>query len=183
MKPPRKSQTNTKRKTASRIASPRTLKQYSDLPSDTQETWNRVLHAISTMRSDRVSLQSASREAGVSPQTVTALGRSALRRDALGRYRAKPNDDLLRVLIIPGPDGLQQVAVNDSETASEIAKYSDAVQKYLRTGDASKLRQFTRMRLFDADGDLIELVTDLSMLRRLGSAGVLSFESLYARVD
>ena len=68
------------------------------------------------------------REFGISPHTVRALGRSALRRDALGRYRVKPKDDLLRVLIIPGPDGLREVAVDDSQTASKIGQYSDAVQ-------------------------------------------------------
>jgi hypothetical protein len=165
-----------------RWKNPRNSKQYSALGEDKQDIWSRIVHAISRMRSDKLSLQKASKEAGVSSRKVASLGRSALRKNARGRYTVKPNDHLLRVLIIPGPDGLQEVAVNDSDTASEIARYSDAVQKYLRTGDASKLRQYTRMRLIDADGNPIQLVTDLPMLRRLGSAGVLSFESLYARV-
>jgi len=165
------------------INQPRTLRQYSDLSSNRQEQWIQVLHAISKMRSHGLSLREASEEVGLSPDTLTALGRQALLKDARGRYRAKRKDRLLRVLILPSPDGLQEVTVNDSETASEIAKYSDAVQKYLRTGDASKLRQFAGMRLTDADGNPIELITDLQTLRRLGSAGVLSFESLYARVS
>lgn len=182
MTPPRKAQLKRKKKAELTPRIPRTLKQYSGLRDDAQDTWSRVLNAISKMRFEKLSLQEASKEAGVSPREVTTLGRKALRKDARGNYRAKPNDDLLRVLIIPGPDGLHEVAVDDSETASEIAAYSDAVQKYLRTGNASKLRRFTGTRLMDADGNPIELLTDLSVLRRLGSAGALSFESLYARV-
>src|SRR5689334_18740754 len=84
-----------------RIKIPRTTGQYSALSETAQETWSRVLHAISRMRSDKLSLQRASKEAGVSPRKVKGLAGSALRKDSRGRYRAKPKDRLLRVLIIP----------------------------------------------------------------------------------
>ena len=74
-----------------------------------------------------------------------------------------------------------EIAVRGSEVASKIAEYSDAVQMYLRTGDSSKLKKFRRLKLLDEKGKRIKLVTDLAKLRELGSAGVLSFESLYRR--
>jgi hypothetical protein len=100
-----------------------------------------------------------------------------------GRRKQRLNSHRMRALIIPDHDGLRTVSVDDSETASTIAAYSNAVQKYLRTGDASALMLFSRVSLRDADGEPIDLLTDLSTLRRLGSAGVLSFESLYARMS
>jgi hypothetical protein len=112
---------------------------------------------------------------------VKARAGSALRKTKSGRYIPRPRDKLLRVLVIPGPQGQREIVVKDSTVASKIAEYSDAVQKYLRTGDSSRLKKFRRMKLLDEKGKRIKLVTDLTKLQELGSAGVLSFESLYAR--
>jgi len=71
--------------------------------------------------------------------------------------------------------------VRDSRQASQLAKYWDAVQKYLETGAASALQEFDGKYISGADGEHIALLTNLDELDRLGSAGVLSFESLYAR--
>jgi len=136
---------------------------------------------IAKMRSEKISLSRASREFGLNPKVVRAQAGSALRKGKGGRYFARPNDNLLRVLVVPGAQGLQEIAVKGSEIASKIAEYSDAVQKYLRTGDSSSLRKFKRMKLLDEQGKRIKLITDLAKLRELGSAGVLSFESLYRR--
>ncbi len=164
-----------------KVIRPRTSKQYFALPDSQQETWNRVAHVIAKMRSDKISLTKASREFGLNPKTVQARAGSALRKTKAGRYVARPSDKLLRVLVVPGPQGLTEIAVRGSETASKIAEYSDAVQTYLRTGDSSKLKKFRRLKLLDEKGKRIKLVTDLAKLRELGSAGVLSFESLYRR--
>jgi len=103
---------------------------------------------------------------------------SALRKTKSGRYVVRPNDKLLRVLKLPGQT---QVAVRDSTTASKIAEYWDAVHKFVATGDSSRLKKFRRMKLLDEAGKRIKLPTDLDELQKLGSAGVLSFETLYAR--
>lgn len=110
---------------------------------------------------------------------VIELGGSALRKQKNGRYKAKSFDRLLRVLNLPG--GSKEVAVRDSRTASKLAEYSNAVHQLVDTGDQSQLRKFKRLRLKDAQGKRIKLLTDVQELTRLGSAGVLSFESLYAR--
>lgn len=133
------------------------------------------------MRADRVSLQQAAREFGVPPNEVVRLGGSALRRMPGGRYVPKAKDDLLRVLSLPGTRGLREIAFNDSREASVVGKYWDAVGLYLQTGDASGLREFRRKSVWDANGRRFELLTDLDELDRLGSADVLSFESIYAR--
>lgn len=133
------------------------------------------------MRADRVSLLQASKEFGIDPRTVTRWGKQALRKQPNGRYAAKPRDQLLRILKLPTNDGLIEVPVRDSREASRIAKYSNAVQKYLRTGDSSDLREFVNVHITDADGIQIPLLTNAQELDRLGASGLFSFESLYAR--
>ena len=50
------------------------------------------------------------------------------------------------------------------------------------TGDASRLKRFKGKYITDVGGKRFRYLTDLKELDRLGNAGVLSFESLYARV-
>jgi len=86
-----------------------------------QDTWNRVVHAISRMRADGVSLLQAASEFGVPPKEVVRLGSSALRKMPSGRYAAKAKDELLRVLNLPGRKGLREIALDDSREASFVA--------------------------------------------------------------
>jgi hypothetical protein len=149
-------------------------------PRRFQDTWNRVVQAISKMRAAHISLHQAAREFGVHPKEVVRLGGSALRRTPSGRYAAKAKDDLLRVLSLPDRRGLREIAFDDSREASVVGKYWNGVHLYLQTGDASGLREFRRKFVRDANGRRFELLTDLDELDRLGSAGVLSFESIYS---
>jgi hypothetical protein len=164
-----------------KIKIPRTQKQYSAMSEEAQDKWNRIAHVVAKMRSEGVSLSKAAKEFAVDSRNVVDLAKAALRKQNNGRYVAKKADKLLRVLVVPSPDGLKEVVVRDSETASKIAQYSDAVQKYLRTGDTARLTKFKRLKLKDANGKRISLLVDVVELNRLGSAGVLTFESLYAR--
>lgn len=146
-----------------------------------QEAWIRATQVISKMRSEKLSLSTASRQVGVDPRTVRRLAASALGKASNGRYTAKRSDRLLRILVVPDAQGNREVAVRTSRASTQLALYSNALQRYLQTGDASHLRKFQNVELKDASGNRITLLTDLSDLNRLGSAGVLSFESLYAR--
>jgi hypothetical protein len=163
------------------LAAPVSIPEYDAKSEQFQDTWNRITHVVSKMRSDDVSLPQASREFGVDSRTVVRSARSALKRLSNGRYAAKPTDNLLRVLVMPTSDGLREIGVRDSREASLIGKYWAAVQKYLETGDATALRRLRRKQITDASGASVPLIKDLAELDRLGSAGVLSFESLYAK--
>lgn len=165
-----------------RTSRPRTPEQLFALPTNIQEQWRLVEHAIQKMRREGISVTRAAREYGIDRRKVIELGGSALRKQRNGRYKAKASDRLLRVLVIPSAGGLKEVAVRDSRTASKIASYSAAVHRFLQTGDRSGLSEFRKLRIIDASGKRIKLVTDTKELMRLGYAGVLSFESLYARV-
>lgn len=176
--PPRKASSRPPKK----VTVPKNSDQYFALPQPEQEKWNRVVHVIAKMRSEGKSLTQASRDSGIDRRLVMARAGSTLKKSKSGRYVVGRSDRLLRVLVIPSSDGLKEVAVRGSSAASKLAAYSDAVQKFLRTGDSAPLKKFQGIKLMDEKREQISLLTDLSELQKLGWAGVLSFESLYARV-
>jgi len=177
-----------KRRESNRLAkkkrvAPRTANELFAKPKRSQEVWIRSTQVITRVRTKHESLQKASREEGIDPRTVIRLAGSALRKRPNGRYEAKANDRLLRVLVIPTNKGSGEIAVRDSRQATQLAEYWIAVHKYLQTGDASSIRKFRGKSITNANGKRIRLVTDLEELDRLGSAGAFSFESLYARAS
>jgi hypothetical protein len=133
------------------------------------------------MRGEKTSLQKTAHEHGISPRTVKRWAGSALRKRSNGKWVAKRSDSLLRVLTVPTPEGTREVGVHGSRQATQLAEYWNAVHRYLETGDDSRLEEFRGQFFKDADGVQIMLPTDGALLNRLGSAGVLSFESLYSR--
>ena len=170
-----------KKKAARRIGIPKTAEAFLAMPQRDQDAWTRATHVVTKMRSEKVSLTSASRQLGIDPRTVKRLAASALGKSVNGRYTAKRSDRLLRVLVVPDAQGDREIAVRSSRASTQLALYWNAAQRFLQTGDASQLRKFQNVELKDASGNKITLLTDLSDLSRLGSAGMLSFESLYAR--
>jgi len=170
-----------RRRRTTKLAPPRTGQQYSAKTSRFQDLWDRVVGVISKLRSQDTSLRQASREIGVSPRTVLRYGGSALRKGPSGRYQAKKRDRLLRMLMVPSAEGPREIAMGDSRQASTLGEYWNAVHRYLATGDSSGVKKFEGVHVIDAEGKQIPLLTDLRKLDRLGSAGVLSFESLYGR--
>jgi hypothetical protein len=135
------------------------------------------------MRTDGMSLRQAARASAIAPTMVIRLAKSALRKNASGRYAATKRDRLLRVLNVPSARGLHEIVTRDSRTASQLGAFNAAVQKYITTGDAHALKPFRKLRLFDARGRRIPLPTNLNKLNELGHAGQLSFESMYARTS
>jgi hypothetical protein len=160
---------------------PRTSKEFFAKPKPFQDRWTRATHVISKMRADGISLRRAARAFGLNPGVVLRLAGPALRKRSNGRYAAKASDRLLRVLAIPTKQGPGEIALRDSRQATLLAEYWIAVHAYLQTGDASSIKKFRGKRITDATGKRVRLVTDLDELDRLGSAGVLSFESIYPK--
>jgi hypothetical protein len=142
--------------------------------------WTKATHVVREMRRTGVSLRHASRETGIDANVVRDLVGRALRKRGNGRYSAQATDKLLSVLIIPKRKGLREVPTRDSRQASQVARYWIALSRYLTTGDASALREFKGKKITNANGKRVLLLTDLSELDRLASAGVLSFETIYA---
>jgi hypothetical protein len=127
------------------------------------------------------SLKTASRDVGIDPRTVGRKAGSALKRERSGRYVAAGRDQLQREVRVPATDGMRDVTVRDSKQASLIGEYWNSVHAYLAKGDASGLARFEGMRVVGANGERIPLLVNPDALDELGNAGVLSFESIYAR--
>lgn len=161
--------------------SPRTA-QFFGRPQRQRESLLKTAHVLTTMRREEISLRRAAREHGVSPKTVQHYAGAALRKTAKGTYKVRARDTMLRPLVLPTSGGLAEVVTRDSRSTSMAAEYSNAVQVFLQTGDDTELQRFRDQVIADADGNRIPLLTDLDELERLGAAGVLSFESLYAKV-
>jgi hypothetical protein len=92
-----------------KVAAPRTEAQYLAKPEKFKDTWDRVLGVVSKMRREKISLAEASRDAGISPRTVTRWGKTALQKQKNGKYAAKKSDSLLRLVMIPTPDGTRDM--------------------------------------------------------------------------
>lgn len=159
---------------------PRTLAQYDALPRRSQASVENVAHVVTRMR-EGASLKSAAAEYGINPRTVVKLGGSALRKTGGGRYKAKASDDLLRVLLVPVHGGRVEVAVRGSRAGSEVSKRAIAQREFLATGDDTKLRELSKVKILDASGREVPFLIDLDELERQGDLDLLSYESIYAR--
>ena len=157
------------------------MEQFLALPERRQDIILALPEAVSLMKTNHITARAASRAVGISQTTFTDMARSALQKLSSGRYKPKPDDDLFRPVIVVSDKGLVEVATRSFHEASIAGKHSAAVQRYLETGDDSGLRRLPRNYIIDAQGNRVELLTDLDELDRLGSAGELSFESLYPR--
>jgi hypothetical protein len=177
---PAKTQRSARLAKNKRVA-PRTAEQYFAKPQWFRDMWDRVTEVIAELRTHNTSLEKASRKFDIDPRTVIRRGGTALKKSTNGRYVAKPSDQLLRLLVVPTHQGTGEILVRGSRRASQLGAYWNAAQKYLEIGDASGLKKFRGRSIRAANGERIFLITDLAELDRLGSAGVLSFESLYSR--
>ena len=158
-----------------------TIEEFYDLPERDQEILLLLPKAVSLMKENDISASAAARAAWIPPRDFISRARSALRKIKNGRYVAKSNDDLFRPVIVVSNKGPVEVATRNFREASKAGQHSAAVQRYLETGDDSALLRFKGKYIIDAQGNRIELLTDTDELDRLGSAGELSFESLYLR--
>jgi hypothetical protein len=152
-----------------------------DLGPREQLARSRALEALARMRRERVSLAQAARDSQTSVKTVTKYVASGLRKIKNGQYRAKPSDRLLRSLRFLTPEGLIAVDVRGSRKASSIARFWTAVDRYLTTGLADGLTAF-RGKSITIGKLRYPFITDPRTLERLGSAGEVRFEDLYAAV-
>jgi hypothetical protein len=164
-----------------RTRAPRTAAEFFARSEEFQENWDLATQVVSKMRANKWSLAVASQELGIDPRVVVQLAGSALRKNTKGRYVARPSDRLLRVLILPTPDGLREVATSDSQEATKVGDYWNAVYRQLYPGDDGALRKFRNQYVTAQDGERVPLLTDPDQIDLLGSAGVFSFETIYAR--
>jgi hypothetical protein len=135
------------------------------------------------MRNKNLTLAEASAESEVESRFVRDWMSSALRKNANGRFTAKPRDRLLRILRLPSAKGpsLIEVATRDSREAALNSRYWRLVAGFSRTGDETVFSRLRRKTMLDAYGRRVPLVFDPDVLQLLGDAGSLNFEMIYAQ--
>lgn len=145
-----------------------------------EETRTRALRALTLMRREKLSRAEACRLEHIKPATFLRYVGRAVRQDKPGgRYRATAADRFRRDLQIPTALGPARVPIYGSKAASELSKYSNAINRYLRTGDTSRLQLFEG-KTIRVGRERIELITDPATLSSLAQAGVLRVDQLYA---
>ena len=93
----------------------------------------------------------------------------------------KTRDTLLRPMMVLTPDGLKEINIRDSRTATLISRHDQAIKHFLETGDDSQLRKF-RNRGVRVGNQRYRFETDPKSLEERARRGELSFESIYASV-
>ena len=162
------------------IKIPKTVRQYFSQSPQSQQMWDSVVHVISKMRASRQTLSKAAKEFGIEPNLVIRLAGATLRKQSNGRYLVKKHDTLLRVVSALTTKGKLELAFKDSRQARLVGVHWAAVQRHLQRGDDSALLKFKGRKVIDASGKRHLLLTNLDELDRQASAGILSFESMYA---
>jgi hypothetical protein len=145
------------------------------------ESRNLALGALARARRENVPIRQAARAEGISLARVVRWAFPAL--EKRGRqYYATPTDTLARTMQMLTPRGYQTVVLhgrNAGQRASVLARYHNAVKRYLETGDTTALRDF-RGKVVRAHNKVgYRFITDPATLDELARAGELSFETLY----
>lgn len=148
-----------------------------DSPLSARLAYQRTLEVLGYMRDD-MSLHEAARRAETTPRTARRYAGSVIEKRG-SRYVAKASDRLPRWVRVPTTEGTETKVVRSSKTASRLAAYWAAVNRYLTTGRTDGLRQF-RGKSFRAGKVGYPFLTDLNTLDRLAEAGEVAFEDLYA---
>ncbi len=141
----------------------------------------RAAGALRLMRRRGLSLAKAARTARVSPRTVRRVAGAALKKQPNDRYVARRRDRLVRVVYVLTDDGIREASLKGSEQATLVGEHWNTLHAYVARGESDGLRRFEGSSVTDVNGTVFILSTDLVAIERLANAGVLSFESIYAR--
>ena len=141
----------------------------------------RVLDAIALKRRHpELSLTIAAKRSGTTLKTIRRYADPTLRIRS-GRLDVAPTDKIVRELRFLDAKGQIEITVRNSRDASRVARYSNAVRRYVIFGDDGQLQKF-KGKSIRAGGKSFEFVTDPVLLNRLARAGEISFMDIYSSV-
>jgi len=123
---------------------------WSELTRRERSLRERSLEVLSKVRNGK-SLSEASRELHTNPETV--IKNTNAFRKSKGKWVAKSQDRISRVMGIYENGKQEWIEIKDSRTASRIGKYNSAVKEFLRTGNKDILKPFKKP-FKDAKGKL-----------------------------
>ena len=132
----------------------------------------RALEALGLMRNKGKSLTASTKETGISPTSFKRhVGTTVTKVRKSGKWKAKSEDSISRVMTIFSNGKRFNVETKDSKTASIIGKFNSAIGYFTTTGDASNLTKLKGTIVTDVSGREYVLETRpnkvISILERL----------------
>lgn len=127
-------------------------------------------------RREGISLDDAAFLSIITPQAVAFWAPDAVIRTG-STWVVKPADRIYRPMFVYSDGQRRSIEVRGSRVASDVGRYHSAVGHYLNTGDDSRIRAMTGVRVAG-----VELETDPDVIDDLARRGVFEFESIYRLV-
>lgn len=152
------------------------------LPEPSRRAYNRAVDALDRMRVEGLSMTEAAREAGTTRRTMLKYVGRVLERDDSGEYVAKPWDRHIRYMRFLTPKGARELKVKDSRSAQRLARYANAVRKFLNGQAGPEVLKLFESKSITVDGEENAFLTDTDVLRRLAAAGEVQFNELYVDI-
>jgi hypothetical protein len=135
---------------------------WKNLTSQQKRNRNLSLEVLRSVRKGE-SLTHALKERGLGKEfALKNLGNQLQKSN--GKWIATKTDSLEVEMLVYTRNGVGTVITKSSKDRSRIAKYFNAVQKALKTGDESFLRKYKNIKLIDAEGKEHHFETDLDKL-------------------
>lgn len=138
-----------------------------------------VLDAVSLKRRHpELSMTEAAKRSGTTLRTIRRYARSAIEMRS-GRLDARRTDRIPRDLLMFDNKGQITIRVTNSRDATRVAKYNNAVRRFLLHGDDSQLKRFAGKKL-SVGGKRYPFVTDPASLNRIARGGEIHFLDIYS---
>ncbi len=117
----------------------------------------------------------------ISTRTVQKYIEPALKKENR-KWVAKKYDRLMRLMRFPTKDGIIEIEIRDSRSATKLGNYWNAVREYLATGNTQQLKQF-RHEYIRAGRIQYRFITDPESIEELADFGEFRFESIYEELS
>jgi hypothetical protein len=144
-----------------------------------RERQRRVLDAIALKRrTPGISLTEAAKRSGTTLKTIRRWAGAALE-TRRGRVGVRATDRIARDLLFLTDKGHVTIRVTNSRDASRVARYNNAVRRFLSHFDEEQLRAFSG-KMLRVQGAQYRFVTDPRVLLRLARAGEVNVLDIYA---
>ena len=138
------------------------------------EARRRALDAVGLMRREGLSLTAAARKASTTPATVRRHAGAALDQTSR-RVRVKPLDRMRLRMAVLTPGGMVDVETRTSGQRTLISEHSNAVRRFVNTGDATALAKFRGRQVAGVDFE-----TDLAAIEAWGRIGEIDLDDIYS---
>jgi hypothetical protein len=168
---PRDYQAERRRKVALKVVRGRS--EYQRLNPREREARHRAFEALSEMRNEKVSLRTAARRSGTTPETVRRYAGGSLMRQGR-RYVPTSSDRSYQRMSVLSSAGVVDVDVRGSRARSLVGRHWNAIQRFAATGDVGVITPFEGKHVGGA-----ELASDPDQIEEFLRRREIDIEDIY----